>query len=168
MTPAAPSALVAGLLLAAALGLAYAGFALLALSLDRNWKAAAATASGLARGPALAPPPTWTDMRASGYLLLALAFMPLLARDGVVSFAVVSWVLWLGVAAALVAFTLTWRPHWLWPLASALASDPAEAHPPAGDGARGVGPPSGGIPRRVPPKRPLALGRERSPTRGAD
>ncbi|MEM6285621.1 MAG: DUF3325 domain-containing protein [Bacteroidota bacterium] len=165
MTPAAPPALVAGLLLATALGLAYAGFALLALTLDRNWKAVAATASGPARGPALAPPPSWTDVRASGYLLLALAFMPLLARDAVASFAIVSWVLWLGVAAALVAFTLAWRPHWLRPLASALASGPAEDRPPARDGLCGGSPPSGGSPRRVPPKRPPALARDPSHVR---
>ncbi|MEM1042755.1 MAG: DUF3325 domain-containing protein [Bacteroidota bacterium] len=127
-----------GLLLAAGIAVAYVGFALLALSLDRNWK----------KVTKAVPPASWTPSRAAGYVLLGLAVVPLFLRDEVVSFAIVSWVLWLGVAALAVAFTLTWQPGWLGALAGALASGPPEASPPA------KRPPGAPRPGKPPPGKP--------------
>src|SRR5687768_2602944 len=92
------------LLLAAAAS--FLGFACLALSLPRHWRAI----SGLA----LPATPTWRR-RALGYLLLVVGGGFAVLRDGA-SFGVVLAVMVLTTSAWAVAFTLAWRPHWLRPL----------------------------------------------------
>lgn len=93
---------MAELLLAAAS--AWLGFACLALSQPQHWRAVTAEAQAAPPRPAL--------LRPAGYLALALALALCLARDGV-SFGSILWVLLLAVDAALVVFTLSWRPRWL-------------------------------------------------------
>ncbi|MEM1271041.1 MAG: DUF3325 domain-containing protein [Bacteroidota bacterium] len=94
------------LLLIAGFVTAYAGFALLALSVGRNWKKVSEDKA----------PSKWTVARVAGYGLLALALLPLLFRDEI-SFAILLWILGLSATAMAVAFTLAWRAHWLRPFA---------------------------------------------------
>ncbi|MEM6645447.1 MAG: DUF3325 domain-containing protein [Bacteroidota bacterium] len=153
-----------GALLLAGFALAYIGCALLALTLDRNWrKVTDAT-----------PPTSWTLPRVAGYGLIALAIVPLLVRDEV-SFAILSWILWIGATSWAVALTLAWREGWLRPLADVLAVGAPAAQPagraapsrpgppaprPAGAGPPGVRPPGPpGPPTPRPPSAGPPLGR---------
>ena len=98
------------LLLGTALA-AYLGFALLALTQARPWQKVVQT-----------PPPTGLRLlalRALGGLALALSLGLALLRDGP-SFGALLWVTAISLAALAVAFTLTWRPNWLRPLARLL------------------------------------------------
>ena len=98
------------LLIATALA-AYLGFALLALGQARPWQRVAQR-----------PPATGLRLlalRTLGSLALALSLGLALLRDGP-SFGALLWVTAITLAALAVAFTLTWRPRWLWPLARLL------------------------------------------------
>lgn len=84
------------------------GFALLALSQDRNWRLVIA-----------APPPSRAGkivLRAAGSGLLALGLPLALVRDGP-GFGSLLWGTMTSVAACAVTLTLSWRPSWLKPLA---------------------------------------------------
>ncbi|MEM1096268.1 MAG: DUF3325 domain-containing protein [Bacteroidota bacterium] len=144
-----------GALLLAGFALAYIGCALLALTLDRNWrKVTDAT-----------PPTSWTLPRVAGYGLIALAIIPMLVRDEV-SFAILSWILWIGATSWAVALTLAWREGWLRPLAGVLAvgapaaqpagrAAPARSGPPA---PRSAGARSPSAPPGPPSSRPSSAG----------
>jgi hypothetical protein len=95
-------------LFAAVLVAAYLGFALLALSQDRHWHHLV--------GGRNCPARTVRILRAAGYALLLLGFWLSLVRDGP-SFGALLWATTLSVAAFAVVCTLTWRPHWLRPVA---------------------------------------------------
>jgi hypothetical protein len=95
-------------LLLAIMSTAYTGFALLALSQDRNW-AAVAHASLLSRWPKLI-------LRATGYTLLAFGLWPAIWRDGA-GFGSLLWATSLSIAAVAVVLTLSWRPALLRPVA---------------------------------------------------
>lgn len=84
------------------------GFALLALSQSRNWRAAG-VATSLSRTAAII-------LRALGFGLIALALPMALWRDGG-GFGSLLWVCLLSIAAFAVTVTLSWRAHWLKPLA---------------------------------------------------
>ena len=87
-------------LLAASMGVAYLGFASLALSQERHWK----TLTG-----GTAPKPLQALLlRGLGSLALGLSLALALIRDGL-SFGAILWVTMLSAAAAAVALTLTWR-----------------------------------------------------------
>ncbi len=100
---------LAFLLLACALALL--GGVLLALSQSRNWR--------VVTGDRNAPPKA-RSMRRLGWLLALGALAPCVMRDGW-SFAALLWPLVLGVAALLVAMTLSFCPHWMKPVAGALS-----------------------------------------------
>ena len=104
------TALLAGLL-AAVLVAAYLGFALLALSQDRHWHHLG--------GARHCPPRLVLPLRVVGYLLLLAGFVLAIVRDGP-SFGTLLWVTALSVAAFALVCTLTWRAHWLRPLARLL------------------------------------------------
>ena len=95
-------------LLVALLGTSYAGFALLALSQDRHWHHLG--------GGRRCPGPLATLLRGIGAVLLAAALVLALVRDGA-GFGALLWSTALSVCAFAVVCTLTWRPHWLRPLA---------------------------------------------------
>lgn len=99
-----PEANVAALLLTAALLVCVAGMAWLALAMEVHWEQVRADAS-LSRGG------VWR-LRAFGALALGAGLLLCLAVDHA-SMAALVWVMALGVAALMVALTLTWRPHWL-------------------------------------------------------
>jgi hypothetical protein len=101
------------LLLAAVIATAYGGFALLALSQRKHWT--------LITGSTMCPLSVVRGFRAGGSVLLALSFAVALWRDGV-SFGALLWSIVISVAAIAVAFTLTWRPHWLRRIATLLRS----------------------------------------------
>ena len=109
------------LLLGTALA-AYLGFALLALTQARPWQKVVRT-----------PPPTgrWRlVLRALGGIALALSLGLALLRDGP-SFGALLWATAISLAALAVAFTLTWRPNWLRPLARLLCvGRPGAKHTP--------------------------------------
>ena len=93
------------------LGLALAlhlGFALLALSQVRHWRGV------LPRVPQ--PGPSTILLRISGYGLIGLALPIALWRDGP-GFGPLLWACLMSVAACAVTITLSWRAHWLKPLA---------------------------------------------------
>lgn len=103
------------ILLVLVLGACYLGFALLALSQDRNWE--------LVTGQRDVPAGRAVALRIAGYGLLAAA-LPLalaLARDGA-SFGSILWGVGLSFAALATVATLTWRPAWLKPLARLAAT----------------------------------------------
>ncbi|MEM8609082.1 MAG: DUF3325 domain-containing protein [Myxococcota bacterium] len=87
----------------AVLALSYLGCATFALSQFRPWRAV-----GLGKRR----PHSTGILRATGVALLSAGLAFALARDGV-EFGLLLWPLSLAVAAAGVAFTLAWRPHWL-------------------------------------------------------
>jgi hypothetical protein len=97
----------AGLLLASAL-FSVAGFACLALSLPRHWKDVTGT-------PAL-PPGRARTLRLAGYPLLGAAGALAVLRNGPSFGSILTVLVWTTSAWA-VAFTLTYRPRWLRPLA---------------------------------------------------
>jgi len=98
------------LLLLALLAAAYAGFALLALSQARHWRAVV--------GAAALPRRRVLVLRSIGGVLIALSLMLSLLRDGA-SFGSLLWATAISLAALAVAFTLAWRPRLLRPLAVA-------------------------------------------------
>ena len=100
------------LLLAGIVIVAYLGFALLALGQARHWRRVSGAAPQT-RGRTLV-------LRATGSSALLLALGLALLRDGP-SFGALLWATAISLAAAVVAFTLAWRPAWLRPLAALLA-----------------------------------------------
>lgn len=88
---------------------AYLGFALLALTQARPWQRVGQAA-----------PPTGVRrlvLRTLGGLALGLSLILCLVRDGP-SFGALLWATAISIAAAAAAFTLTWRPALLRPLAA--------------------------------------------------
>ena len=88
---------------------AYLGFALLALTQARPWRRLSQT-----------PPPTGIRplaLRILGGLALVLSLVLCLVRDGP-SLGALLWATAISVAATAVAFTLTWHPALLRPLAA--------------------------------------------------
>jgi hypothetical protein len=106
-------ALDEALLAAVAAVASYLGFALLALSQARHWDEV-----GAASGRAMGMP--WPRSRAAGTALQASALGLSLAAQGP-SFGSLLWVMVVCAAAFGVAFTLSWRPSALAPLARLLA-----------------------------------------------
>lgn len=98
-------------LLVALLAASYAGFALLALSQDRHWHHLG--------GERRCPTTLATVLRSIGAALLASALALALVRDGL-AFGALLWSTVISVCAFAVVCTLTWRPHWLRPLARIL------------------------------------------------
>lgn len=105
------------LLLLFATVLAYAGFALLALSQLRHWNAVgcAARTSERQHGANGAPSAAATHrhrqgLRAAGYTVLVLTYLCTWLRDGP-AFGSLLWVLLISLAAGGVAFTLSRRPR---------------------------------------------------------
>jgi hypothetical protein len=97
-------------LIVAVLAISYLGFALLALSQDRHWLHLC--------GARHCPPGIARRLRVAGYTSLAAGLWLALLRDGP-GFGSLVWVTTLTVASFAVVCTLTWRPHWLRPLALA-------------------------------------------------
>ena len=100
------------LLLTALLAACYAGFALLALSQDRNWESVT--------GARHLPPGRALPLRLLGYSLLAVGLAPALLRDGA-GFGSLLWGVSLSLGAIAIVATLTWRRRWLRPLARIIA-----------------------------------------------
>lgn len=101
--------MVGWLLLISILTAAYFGFALVALTQAQHW-----------RRISRAPPPTGIRplaLRTLGGLALVLSLALCLVRDGP-SFGSLLWATAVSLTAAAVAFTLTWRPALLRPLAA--------------------------------------------------
>ena len=101
------------LLLVGIVTVAYLGFALLALSQARPWQRVSQ-----------ARPPTdirRLALRALGGLALVLSLVLCLVRDGP-SFGALLWATAISIAAAAVAFTLTWRSSLLRPLVKMAAA----------------------------------------------
>lgn len=107
------------LLLAGIVTAAYLGFALLALTQARPWRrlGQAAPPTGIRR----------LALRTLGGLALLLSLVLCLVRDGP-SFGALLWATAISIAAAAVAFTLTWRSSLLRPLVKMVAA--------SGDGCR--------------------------------
>lgn len=89
----------------AMLAAAFAGFALIALSMERHARQADR-------------PVRPERARPAGWALIALSFAIAIAAPNW-RFGVVQWVGMLGAAAALVLLAFHWRPSWLYPLAIA-------------------------------------------------
>jgi hypothetical protein len=99
------------LLLSALMVALYVGFALLALSQARHWRAI---------GPGSRLPRTAIVMlRVLGFALLAASLPIALRRDGT-DFGSLVWGVLLSLSACALTFTLSWRPQWLKPLAQAI------------------------------------------------
>ncbi|MEM7435239.1 MAG: DUF3325 domain-containing protein [Myxococcota bacterium] len=101
---------IATLQLVGSFSLSYLGFACLALTQLRPWRAV-----GLGRQR----PTRIRGVRALGVVSLALGLALTLARDGL-AFGLLVWPLVLANAATAVAITLTWQPRWLRGLARLL------------------------------------------------
>jgi hypothetical protein len=99
------------ILLLAVFATAYLGFAALAMSQDRHWHHLG--------GGRHCPPRTRMLLRVAGYLLLFLALVLALVRDGA-SFGSLLWATIITVGALCVVATLSWRAHWLRPVARLL------------------------------------------------
>ena len=97
------------LLLIALSSAAYLGFALLAISQARHWRAVSKAAEPGRIGK--------LALRIHGGVWLLLALCLALFRDGP-SFGALLWATVISMAALAVAFTLSWRPRLLWPLAT--------------------------------------------------
>ncbi len=95
------------LLLIAVVLIAYLGFALLAISQTRHWRAVSETVEPGRVGK--------LALRVAGGVWLFLALCLALFRDGP-SFGALLWSTAISLAAAAVAFTLTWCPALLRPL----------------------------------------------------
>lgn len=93
------------LLLMAAWAVCTLAMAWLALAMDAHWHQALGRAHPL-------PPARRRALRTAGALGLAASLGLCLLADHP-SMAALVWVLLLSVSAASVAFTLSWRPHWL-------------------------------------------------------
>ncbi|MGH8846700.1 MAG: DUF3325 domain-containing protein [Polaromonas sp.] len=87
------------------------GFALLALSQERHW--------GRAWGSNKPYATAVLAQRATGFVAIGLSLLCCVIAQGA-SFGSLLWVMHLSAAAMAVAFMLTWRPHWLRPLARAV------------------------------------------------
>jgi hypothetical protein len=87
------------------------GFALLALSQDRNWRLVVAVPS-LSRSRKIA-------LRSAGAALLTLAIPLAVWRDGP-GFGLLMWGTMISLAACTVTMILSWRAHWMKSLASAI------------------------------------------------
>ncbi|HSI61141.1 MAG TPA: DUF3325 domain-containing protein [Ideonella sp.] len=101
------------LLLWLALAASGLGFASLSLAMDKHWEAVTAA-------PAL-PGRHVARLRTLGWGALGASFALAVLRDGW-SFGSVLWAMLLTTGAIAVAFTLTWRAHWLRPLAQAASA----------------------------------------------
>lgn len=99
-----PEINLTAMLLSAALLVCVAGMAWLALAMEVHWAQVRSVAS-LSNGG------VWR-LRVLGAVALGAGLLLCLAVDHA-SMAALVWVMALGLAALLVAFTLTWRPHWL-------------------------------------------------------
>lgn len=95
-------------LLATAAAACYFGFVLLALSQDRHWHQV--------EGARHCPPRVVIPLRTAGFACLLLALVLALRRDGA-GFGSLLWGTMISVCALAVVATLTWRAHWLRPLA---------------------------------------------------
>ncbi len=80
------------------------GFALLALSQPRHRERVHGTNGTVA--------PVKPAQRAIGFIAIGLSLVACLRSQGA-GFGSLLWVLEMAAAAMAVAFTLTWRPHWL-------------------------------------------------------
>lgn len=87
------------------------GFALLALSQDRNWRLVVA-APPLSRVAKI-------TLRIAGYTLLAFGLSLALWRDGP-GFGSLMWGTLISLAACAVTMILSWRAHWMTPLVSVI------------------------------------------------
>lgn len=96
------------MLLIAVLAASYFGFAALALSQDRHWHHLV--------GGRHCPPDIAKLLRYAGYVLIFCALLLALERDGP-SFGSLLWATAISVAALAVVATLSWRAHWLLPVA---------------------------------------------------
>lgn len=96
--------LMTALLLLAAFLATVAGMGWFALTLDAHW--------AQVRGNARQPASVVRRLRMLGSLGLAVSFGLCLKVDHA-SMATLVWVMMLAAAAVTIAFTLTWRPHWL-------------------------------------------------------
>ncbi|MBL4670620.1 MAG: DUF3325 domain-containing protein [Arenicella sp.] len=83
-----------------AIGLTLAGCVSLALSQNRNWQNI--TETNLSSS-------TQRLIRTTGWVLLCIAFMICSARDGV-SFAIILWLLLIGISSFIVAMILSFKP----------------------------------------------------------
>lgn len=86
------------------------GFALLALSQNRNWQLVAAPPLSRSRKVAL---------RSVGTTLLTLAIPLAVWRDGP-DFGLLMWGTFISIAACAVTMILSWRAHWMTPLVSVI------------------------------------------------
>ncbi|HSW04719.1 DUF3325 domain-containing protein [Aquabacterium sp.] len=102
------------LTLIAALG-SYLGFALLALSQERHWSTVSKT-SVAQRVRRIGPAGT-------GLLAQPAALTLTIVAHGA-GFGVLLWAVMISAAALAVAFTLSWRPQWLQPIARLLRISP--------------------------------------------
>ena len=93
------------LALALALPCSLCGMAWLALAMEPHWRDARDADAGPARATSL-------RLRVAAALAFAASLGLCLVADHA-SIAVLVWIMQLVVAAALVAFTLAWRPRWL-------------------------------------------------------
>lgn len=100
----------AGLTLLAALT-SFVGFALLALSQERHWSAVSGTP------PEQRVKATWAA--GPGLVAQLAALLASLHAQGP-GFGSLLWAVMISAAAITVAFTLSWKPHWLKPLARLL------------------------------------------------
>jgi hypothetical protein len=91
------------LLLVAAMVLCVSGMAWLALAMDVHWKQVSTGAQ---------PPQAVRGLRILGYAALAGSLACCLAVDHP-SMASLVWIMLLAGSALTIAFTLSWRPHWL-------------------------------------------------------
>ena len=91
-------------MLAAALAASVLGMAWLALAMESHWEQV--------RGTAPLPARTVRALRLLGTVGLGASLALCLAVDHA-SMAALVWVMGLAASALAVAFTLTWRPHWL-------------------------------------------------------
>jgi hypothetical protein len=95
------------LLVAAAIAVMYLSFALLAVTQERNWSRTDVKKDMYFHA---------INIRRKWWLIgigLMLGYMLCLVSSGA-SFGSVLWVLLLGVCAMAAAFTLSWKPQWLW------------------------------------------------------
>lgn len=87
----------------------YLGFALLAMSQARHWRAVSETAEPSCTGK--------LALRIGGGVWLFFTLCLALFRDGP-SFGALLWATVISMAALAVAFTLSWQPRLVWPLAA--------------------------------------------------
>lgn len=99
------------MLLLAVFAAAYVGFAVLAMSQDRHWHHLG--------GGRHCPPRTGMVLRIAGWALLLAALVLALVRDGP-SFGSLLWATVITIGALAVVATLSWRAHWLRPVARLL------------------------------------------------